>query len=321
MLSNNFIINNSNEDSSKINISGAVRGRVRILNNNVVADDGSPLRGEHLLVTSWNANRLRNESVWLELRDKYHLNAVRLLVYQQPVSACNPPYENSENPWNCLSLEKIVPLLDTAVNISENLGMYVIIDYHPVGGYNSDSVKQWWSVIAPRYANRTNVLYEAINEPVGQNYENYDWGSAEQYTDKDILFEEEIYQLIRGYAPHTHIILWSISSPTDNMVSLIDKAPLISYSDASVGFHGYWGNGKIISGVELLREFYPVIMTEMEKDTEFCKSCDGDYNSYVQTLESLNLSWILLASYPKASGQPNYIRNLQITWDKDPTIK
>jgi hypothetical protein len=286
----------------------AQRGRVRIVENNVVADNGEPLRGEHLLITKWNRGRVQDPAVWLALRDQYRLNTVRLLVYRPPVTSCYPPYDNPSNPQNCLTVQEIIPMLREAVTMAGQMGMYAIIDYHCGGGIEREDAFQWWSAVAPVFRNDPHVLYQAANEPGP-------W-DAKEYAQEDITLQDQLYTLIRGYAPETHIILWDFPGTVQALRTTVDRAPSIGYDNASVGFHAYWEGPHAIAYANDLRAKYPVIMTEMERTPP--KYGTGDYNPDVEVLEFHRYSWILLAAHPKAPDQPNYLDSLRITWNRDP---
>ena len=65
------------------------------------------------------------------------------------------------------------------------MGTYVIIDYHPVGGYDQADAEAWWNILAPCYEDPTYIVYELSNEPV--------CGSAGSYSAQDVEFEEDLY--------------------------------------------------------------------------------------------------------------------------------
>jgi hypothetical protein len=153
------------------------------------------------------------------------------------------------------------------------MGMYVIIDYHPVGGHDRDDAIAWWTVIAPRYRDRTHVLYELANEPVA--WQPADYGAA------DVAFEEELYQLIRSSAPDTHIIVWTFANAAGPMLDVVGQGSSISYENASVGYHPYDYSE---SDVLALRAAYPVINTEIGEE-RVAKTAEA---------EAIGVSWVWL---------------------------
>lgn len=59
--------------------------------------------------------------------------------------------------------------LDRAVELTREAGVYAIIDYHAIGRYDTvdidQRVRDFWSAVAPRYADQPHVIYELFNEP------------------------------------------------------------------------------------------------------------------------------------------------------------
>lgn len=260
------------------------RGRVQIVGNNVVADNLEYLRGESFIFTdnhdindvydgylfAW----LYDQSMWYERRDEYNLNTIRLFMSRPPQNWTSDLGYNCAPPvYRCFDFDHIMPngktvlqVMDDMVDYAASLGMYIIIDYHPVLGHDEFDAVNWWSVVAPRYKDRTHVIYEAANEP---------------YLSPS--FQETIYNHIRGLAPDTHIILWSFPEANASMRSNVDAAPNIDYSNASVGFHPYWDSYSEANVIDL-RNHYPVISTEV----------GDDRINRTQSLEGLGISWIWL---------------------------
>jgi len=285
------------------------RGRVQIAGTTVVADNGYPLRGEHVRLAEFNENPPLDPGVtwrqyaydtnmWLSLINDYHLNTVRLLLYRPPQNWTGGSCDNP--PGRCYnSVNDALTYIDDMVEIASQLGMYLIIDYHPVGGYDKADAIAWWTVLAPRYKNRTHVLYELSNEPVA-------W-SAAAYNDAAIQFEEDLYQLIRAAAPDTHIILWSFAESSgdgNNMLTKVQLGTTIDYGNASVGYHPYQKGNFNQNEIDSLRDAgYAVIDTEI-----------GDaagYRTRTTSEENQEVSWIWLdAIY----NDPT----ISVTWAKDP---
>lgn len=224
------------------------RGRVRVVDNTVVADNGSLLRGAH----GWALNPVyKNLSWWKELRDTYHLNVVRL-----DTRITEP--DTSSQLEDVVDIESLFEDVDVAVDRAEQAGMYIIIDNHTSCciKYNPELVRMFWEVAAPRYRDRPHVIYEVQNEPVPGNQ-----GFRRQ---EDIAFQEEMYHFIRQRAPDTHIILWSFAKIRGDSKASIDKAPSIDYTNASIGVHPY---DHLVLDPDFdvlrdLREAYPVIISE-----------------------------------------------------------
>ncbi len=284
----------------------ADRGRVRIVDGVVVADNGSPLRGAH---GNYANDVYKNLSWWINLRDHYKLNALRL-----DTRITWPP--DSDKLSDMLDLDQVFGDVDAAVDRAGEAGMYIIVDNHTscCGNYNRALVEEFWDEAASRYGDRTHVIFEMQNEPVA-------W-YPEDYTADDIEFEADMYHYIRSRAPNTHIILWSFAKSTSAMKGKIDQAPSIDYRNASVGIHPYRHTTTDgLNALNALRAYYPVIVTEFadlpDKDTypltiwDFC--------------ENKGISWMYLdLRFLPDGGYGNYGEGVvdpaawPLTWPADP---
>lgn len=297
---------------------GFERGRVRIVGNNIVADNDSVLRGEHVVFANgtspgpedsngWNLERLYDKNLWRVIRDDYRLNTVRLMMSRPPQnwfggpgSSCSPPG------YRCYSLDYTHPngkttlqIMDDMVNIAAQLGMYVVIDYHPVLGIDPDDAKLWWARVAPRYKDHTHVIYELANEPY----------SNTGYPGDLVDLEEELFAQVRADAPETHIVLWSFPNTAANMANQVNVGTQISYSNASVGFHPYDDYQNIY--ITSLRDSFPVFATEI----------GANRLDRVKDMEEMGVSWIGLDNIqglPGLSGEPDTHSADQIFWNADP---
>lgn len=97
--------------------------------------------------------------------------------------------------------------IDPAVELCNKNGVYCIIDWHKIGNWTDPEVNEelmnFWSNVAPRYANNPNVLYEVFNEPTkpkARTQEN--WDAYREYAQTWV-------DHIRSYAPDTVILVGS----------------------------------------------------------------------------------------------------------------
>ena len=105
-----------------------------------------------------------------------------------------------------------------------------------LGSFNQTFVTQFWNFYAPRYKDKTHVVYELMNEPQV-------WSAP--YRDATLTMEKNGYDQIRGLAPDTHIMMMSYSQPNNWTQAADECANLgISWSNASVAFHTYGIDGK-----------------------------------------------------------------------------
>ena len=78
--------------------------------------------------------------------------------------------------------------------------IYCIIDWHYISDYNSGAVdtatRNFWSYVAPKYANTPNVIFELFNEPIGPN----DWNTWKTTAQPWV-------NIIRAAAPNNLILI------------------------------------------------------------------------------------------------------------------
>ncbi|MDD5688216.1 MAG: discoidin domain-containing protein [Elusimicrobia bacterium] len=274
------------------------RGRPIIVNGRLCADNGAPLRGDTPRVPVGTGTNTKAE--WQNSRDTYNFNTNRLLVYRDkrvegkamgtwlgPVGA----------DWTTVGFS--TAQIRKAVDYAAELGMYIIIDYHPVGydgltgillyedSFTLDTYDKatglvngkitvqnvwkndhiaFWDAVAREFKNDTNVLFEYSNEPIGYR--------IDHYTQKEIDYQAYMYKYIRDRAPDTPIIMWTFTSsgicstcdPSLSYVSVVSSGTTpslglapIDYSNASVGWHAY-GRNEI--RIKELVQTYPQIDTE-----------------------------------------------------------
>lgn len=266
------------------------RPRPRMVGNTIITGDtGVRLRGEN---PRRDDRASRNApAFWADLRDNYHMNVVRILVYRPPQNYFGGCGTNCNLP----TATQVIPDLDEWVDRASENGFYVIIDYHPVGGRDETDATDWWRVIAPRYKNRTHVIYEVTNEPGGAGV-----GLAG--------YEERMRQRIRADAPDTPLILWSVENARDdNVNAILQNNPQINanWNNAIVGLHMYWDYN--YTSVQGLKNAYPLMNTEIGGWNE------NDYMKVTNDAESLGISWIWLDGATAGRVPPS-----SVYWSADP---
>ncbi len=263
----------------------ADRGRVRVLNGTVVTDRNTPLRGAtDTLIPGVD----RDWSFWRYLHEKLHLNAIR---FGAKTDATRP-------------IEQQLPALDKAVDAAAANNMYLMINNSTRRGeYNLSELIKFWSVVAPRYKNRTHVFYEMTNEPTQGGPH---WGDASQYTDKVRADLMTVYRLMRAAAPDTHIVMFSggnLYPDCNTYAAMVAKMRGIDWNKTSIGFHHYAGTAKFGEpGLICLKYRYPLIMTE----TSFWIAPFYFLEFALNRYEKLGISWFSLDG---KAGRANHLRD------------
>jgi hypothetical protein len=243
------------------------RGRVKVVNNTVVTDQGTLLRGVDALLFSGKDTYTYSKD-WYAMVKRNGFNSVRLAV-----QFC-PQWQSD------LRIAPKIPYIDTAVNVAESLGMYIGIDFHDVFGTTTDTLLKFWDIVAPRYKNRTHVIYELANEP--------NWG---------IQNEPVFYARLRALAPLTHIILFSFARPDYGMLDQVNQNQQgINWTNASVGYHPYFSS--TADGIIRLHTKFPCMTTELTphpgvNDWNSMQPLNGDSWGWVKWHEQVGISWWL----------------------------
>ena len=188
---------------------------------------------------------------------------------------------------------KNVDKADALVNWTQAAGMYLIL---AIGGgpMTSDKgagyfvpakVSDFWTYYAPRYANRTHVIYEIENDP--------DYRCDKPWLSESIEMERSAYKTIRAHAPDTHIVLFSFSYiPHTRCTRAADLSrvdEVVNWSNASVGMHAADGCSMSVatalaSTLSFARnQQVPTLITEV---------IDGSTLALVPTLEKNTIGWM-----------------------------
>ncbi|MFA9392422.1 MAG: sugar-binding protein [Prolixibacteraceae bacterium] len=256
------------------------RDRVQIFNNTVVTDERVPLRGGPMVCVKGHENDqviwALDTLNWIKAKNEGHLNTMRIVTDRW----------HKAQGYDHYSIPELIEKIDSMVDIAAKYGFYAIVNFHDVSQYIMADVEEFWTAIAPRYANRTHVMYEMLNEPTRGSDINPNFYESNGHYDNF----KKIYDLIRFYAPDTHIMLFSFQSCDGKLKETVDGLKGIDYTKSSVAFHMYGNSSK---DVAFLKMNYPVICTEWDYpgSYDYVRQIDGElYNG--QTLERLGISWL-----------------------------
>ncbi len=268
---------------------GQQRGRVKIANNTVVAENGSRLRGGPMPFDIFKKpiefNWVTDESNWVRAKVDGHLNAMRIVFFD--------PWRKSQG-YNYGTVDEQMPIIEQLVGYAKNNGMYAIINFHDVSRYEMDFAEEFWTKVASKFKDETHVVFELLNEPVHSGNTN-----AAFYESRGHYANfYKLYDIVRSRAPQSHIILFSFQNLNKDLLSVVDgfasKYPNVDWTKSSVGFHFYGaGSASYIHRLTDLKDKYPVICTEWDYpySNDYTPVLSGElYNG--QTLERLGVSWL-----------------------------
>jgi hypothetical protein len=205
-------------------VTAQVRQRVRVAGTSLVTDRGTLLRGIDIPIDLTPTFPIDSQ-MFADMAQAQGLNAVQ--VYLE--------YWGDETGSHLAQADQIVEQAGQA-------GLYVVLGIgggpagggHPGNGwFDIDKVRSFWQLYAPRYKDKTHVLYQLQNQP--------DLSCNTPWPDDTIAMEREAYSLVRSLAPDTHVILFSYREmPTPALAGdAIDRvSDLVDWSNASVGMGG-----------------------------------------------------------------------------------
>lgn len=250
----------------------AERGRPRVAHGTVVTDIGTLIRGATSKVETTN----------------YITAAYAREVAALGVNAFRSGYKTR---LINRTVEQQLPLMDQAVDATAQAGMYLMLANNIApGGYDLAGLKEFWSIVAPRYKDRAHVFFEMTNEPVSGPAP---WGQAKNWTDATLADLASVYEIMRAGAPDTHIVLFSSANlypDCQSFADMIARFPAaVDWSKASVGFHHYNGTAQFgEAGLICLRAKYPLLMTETNYWTT---DTNGQFRDALDLYERLGISW------------------------------
>ena len=300
-------------------------------------DADSPLRAGTAWI--WEKDRQEEpESYYASMRSK-GLNAVRMILFDTwEIEAYTPSESFTPTDWNDPAYRKRqLARMERAVNLASAHGMYVIINSHnKIPNYNAAYNDALWTHVAPYFAGRTHVLYEAANEPmdgIGNNGSMTTNASDNPADSPRIQALKATYNIIRKAAPDTHIMILTPSGINDyatgtglgNLAAAFASMPgPVDWTKTSVAYHLYnndsaYGAATKAANLRNLHSRFPAWPSEnnfpasVTSDTlgitDNGRSAQFDDDLYVnQTCERLGLGW----SMWNINGQAQLDRNWPI---------
>ncbi len=176
-------------------------------------------------------------------------------------------------------------IADTLVNECANAGLYVIITIGGAdknGSFNSSEATAFWNFYAPRYKDRTHVIYEGYNEPA--------WYGPDNRTTSDWNNQVAMYKNIRSLAPNTHILLFSFMGGLGTSSALVNGLNYVqnqgvNFANASIAFHGYTDYNSLQNGITTAQyDSFPLALT--------CTEWSASDSSYLTIFENHQVNWM-----------------------------
>jgi hypothetical protein len=183
------------------NPASAAPARVVVRDGTVKAADGQLLRGTSLHISkSYSSRNLTwglDKNNLIKLRDQGHLNLIRL-------NCLDPRAVVDGRPGSAFStIAEEAVYVDSVIANCGAVGLNVCLDYHCMGmvyDMSTWDIRNFWDFYAPRYKDKTWVMYEIENEVFGGNPPS---GGVNDWPTNN---EADIYKNhVRKWAPNTII--------------------------------------------------------------------------------------------------------------------
>jgi len=191
-------------------------GALRVESGLVVNKNGVPpqLRGLSFSWSIWEGRKYYNPEVVNWISNDFKVSIIRAAMAVQP--------DNGFLQQPVIQAQLIINLVDAAVKN----GIYVLIDWHDHNGSRHvEQSKQFFGLMARRYAGTPNVIYEIWNEPARTS-----WDTVKNYA-------VQVITEIRKYDPDNLII---VGSPHwDQDVDIASADPITGFKNIAYSFHFY----------------------------------------------------------------------------------
>jgi len=299
-------------------------------------DANTPLRG----ASPWIIDKFALTSspeisaAFFQEQANENLNSIRLIWFEAwmegyPIQQNLEPYGNTTDFNNPTEVQHCIDMLEIAVNNASANGMYVCINFHSpyLGPLHLSYAQSFWNVVAPYFKNRTHVLYELGNEPVGSSNS----FTVDNDRGTDMSSQVTLYNQMRSAAPNTFILImtppsiegdFTIANQTIQGVQRFESlVPTVDWTRTGIGYHTYymgWDNScncALTTSVPIraIHRAYPAFPTEvnfpegiLSASYNKCPSLDGEQYQ-AQTLERLGTGWWQWAvSHPDNSDEGWY---------------
>ena len=215
-----------------------------------------------------------------------------------------------ENPE--FALKCMTNVIDGAIK----QGIYVIIDFHS-HKIHTEEAKTFFTLMAKKYGNNPNVIYEIFNEP-----DYYTWPEVKAYS-------EELIKTIRAIDADNIIL---VGSPHwDQDIHLVAEDPIKGQSNLMYTMHFYAGTHKqwlrdrtdaaIAKGI-------PIFVSECAgmEATGDGPVDEVEWKAFLDWMEARKISWIVWSVsdknetcsmlLPRASAEGNWTDDLIKSWGK-----
>jgi endoglucanase len=256
-----------------------INGQLRVCGTKLCNQYGKPiqLRGMSTHGLQWYSQCLNNASLDALAQD-WNADIIRISMYIQEGG-----YET--NP------RRFTDLVHSMIEQATARGMYALVDWHQLSpgdpNYNLARAKTFFTEVAQRHRDKTNIIYEVANEPNGVN-----WTRIKSY-------HEQIVPVIRAQDPDSVVLLgtraWSSLGVSDGASETEIVNNPVNASNVMYTFHFYAASHgtEYLNTLSRAADRLPMFVTEFGTQTA---SGDGGNNfgrsqQYIDLMASKKISW------------------------------
>ncbi|MEW1695383.1 glycoside hydrolase family 5 protein [Streptomyces sp. NPDC093249] len=258
----------------------SINGRLKVCGTKLCNQYSKPiqLRGMSSHGTQWYSQCLTGGSLDA-LAGDWKADVLRVSTYVQ-----EDGYETDPR--------KYTDLAHSLIEQATARGMYVIVDWHMLDpgdpNHNLSRAKTFFTEIANRHKNKTNLLYEIANEPSGVS-----WSKIKSYA-------EQLIPVIRAKDPHTPVLVgtraWSSFGVSEGateseVVSKPVNATNIMYT---FHFYAYSHRDEYLQTLSRAADKLPVFVTEFGTQNYAGEGSDDFTMSqkYLDLMAAKKISWV-----------------------------
>ncbi|MEV7083740.1 cellulase family glycosylhydrolase [Streptomyces sp. NPDC093516] len=258
----------------------AVNGQLRVCGTKLCNQYGKPiqLRGMSSHGTQWYSQCLTGGSLDALARD-WNADVLRVSTYVQEGG-----YETDPR--------RFTDLVHSLIEQATARGLYVIVDWHQLTPgdphHNLSRARTFFTEIAQRHGNKTNLLYEIANEPNGVS-----WASIKSYA-------EQLIPVIRRQDPETPVLVgtraWSSLGVSDGSDENEITAGPVNATNIMYTFHFYAASHReeYLGTLSRAADKLPVFVTEFGSQNSAGEGAN-DFTMtkrYIDLMAAKKISWV-----------------------------
>ena len=258
----------------------AINGQLHVCGTHLCNQDDKPiqLRGTSTHGLQW-FSQCYTSTALDTLADDWHADVLRLAMYVDADGYVTNP-------------DGLTTRVENLVDETERRGMYAIVDFHTLDpgdpNLHTQDAKTFFGEVAPRFADKKNVIYEITNEPNGVS-----WQQIHTYAD-------QVIPVIRAADPDAVIVVgtrgWSSLGVSDGATSAEIVADPIDDPNVMYTFHFYAAShgDQYRNEVRRAAATLPIFVTEFGTVTY---SGDGTVDltsttTWLDLLDELKISYV-----------------------------